>query len=187
MSLVDRDKLRRNYEGLVDKLRGDQSAGFVRPAVSTRLVRDVTVESRFAQYGRDFTFYGDEAADRGGHEQGPSPMRYFLSGIAFCQQGWYAKGSAVVAIELESLELEVRTYMDLRGEHGFEDVPANPQWLVFDVRVASSAPSERVLEVVDWGDSRCPLGVLVRSALPVYERVTHNGRTIRDTLPDGLG
>ena len=40
-------------------------------------------------------------------------MRYFLSGIAFCQQGWYAKGSAIVGCDLESLELDVRIFWKL--------------------------------------------------------------------------
>jgi hypothetical protein len=40
--------------------------------------------------------------------------------------------------------------------------------------------------MIDWGDARCPLGVLVRLAIPIYERVIHNGSTIRDTLPPGL-
>jgi uncharacterized OsmC-like protein len=185
-SLIDRPVLRHNYDDLATKLERDRAAGFVRPYVETRVVRDVTVESTFVQYDRPFTFVSDEAAHRGGHEQGPSPMRYFLSGIAFCQQGWYAKGSALVDCEVETLELDVRTYMDMRGEHGFADVPPNPQWLLFDVRVTSACPPERVLEMVDWGDARCPLGVLVRRAIPVYERVSLNGQLIRNTAPADL-
>jgi uncharacterized OsmC-like protein len=185
-SLIDRPVLRESYEELADRLRGDATGSIVRPYVNTRLVRDVTVESSFVQYDRPFTFTADEAHHRGGHEDGPSPMRYFLSGIAFCQQGWYAKGAALVGVELGSLELDVRTYMDMRGEHGFEGVPPNPQWLLFEIRATSDAPAEDVLAMIDWGDARCPLGVLARKAVPVYERVTLNGETIRDTTPDDL-
>jgi len=185
-TLIDRPVLRESYEELADRLRGDASGSIVRPYVRTRLVRDVTVESTFEQYDRPFTFVADEAQHRGGHEEGPSPMRYFLSGIAFCQQGWYAKGAALVGVELESLELDIRTYMDMRGEHGFEGVPPNPQWLLFDVRATTDGAPDQVLEMLDWGDTRCPLGVLVRKAVPVYERVTHNGTIIRDTRPPDL-
>lgn len=185
-TLIDRPVLRQSYEELAERLRVDGAGSFVRPYVETKVVRDVTVESSFIQYDRPFTFTSDEAHHRGGHEDGPSPMRYFLSGIAFCQQGWYAKGAALVDIELDSLELDVRTYMDMRGEHGFEGVPPNPQWLLFDIRVTGEVPPERVLEMIDWGDARCPLGVLVRRAVPVYERINLNGTTIRDTTPDDL-
>jgi uncharacterized OsmC-like protein len=186
MALVDRQKLRANYDGLVTTLREDPSAGFVHPSVTARLVADVTVESTFVQYERPFRFVSDEADHRAGGEQGPSPMRYFLSGLAFCLEGWYAKGSAVVECDLEDLQLEIRTFMDMRGEHGFPGVPPHPQWIVAEARVRSPAPSEAVLEMIDWGDARCPLVSLVRTAIPVYERVVHNGAVVRNTVPPGL-
>jgi uncharacterized OsmC-like protein len=186
MPLVDRDMLRTNYEQLVSTLSADEAAGIVRPSVTTRLLGDVTVESTFIQYDRPFRFLSDEAARRGGREEGPSPMRYFLSGVAFCLQGWYAKGSALEDCELEALELELRAYMDMRGEHAFADVPPHPQWIVAEARVTSPSPADRVLAMIDWGNARCPLGSLVRKAIPVYGRVVHNGAVIRDEVPAGL-
>jgi len=186
MTLVDREMLRTNYDELVAKLSADDAAGFVRPSVTTRLLGDVTVESTFVQYDRPFRFLSDEAAIRGGREEGPSPMRYFLSGIAFCLQGWYAKGSAFADVTLDALEVELRAFMDMRGEHAFADVPPHPQWLVAEVRVQSPSPSAQVLAMVEWGDARCPLGSLVRRAIPVYSRVVHNGATIRDEVPAGI-
>lgn len=183
MTLIDGAKLRANHEDVVGRLRGDPSYGLMRPQVTARLVRDVAVESSFVQYDRSFTFAGDEALDRGGHETGPSPMRYFLSGIAFCIAGWWAKGSALLDVELGSLELKLRTFLDMRGEHGFEDVPPNPQWLVIEAEVSSPADPERVLEVIDWGVRHCPLSVLVSRAIPVHHHVVLNGTVIRDTVP----
>lgn len=187
MALVDRDKLRANYDDLVVRLAADDATGIVRPSVTTRLVGDVTVESTFTQYDREFRFVSDEAVSRGGREAGPSPMRYFLSGLAFCLQGWYAKGSAAVDCELDGLELELRTWMDMRGEHAFADVPPHPQWIVAEVRVTSPAPAGRVLAMIDWGDARCPLASLVRRAIPVHQRVILNGSVIRDEVPADLG
>lgn len=186
MPLVDPEKLRANYEQLASTLATDDAKGIVRPSVTTRLLGDVTVESTFTQYDRPFRFLSDEAAIRGGREEGPSPMRYFLSGLAFCLQGWYSKGSALEDCELEGLELELRTYMDMRGEHAFPDVPPHPQWIVAEARVASPSPAERVLAMIDWGNARCPLGSLVRRAIPIYGRVVHNGAVIRDEVPAGL-
>lgn len=185
MGVVDRGKLRANYDGLVDRLGTDGQTGIVRPSVTTRLIEDVTVEAAFEQYGQHFQFIGDEAVSRGGKEKGPSPMRYFLAGIAFCMQGWWAKGSALVGCEVEALELDVHTYLDMRGEHALPDVPAHPQFLVLDVRVQSPDTAERVLEMIDWGNARCPLGTFARRAVPVYERVTHNDTIVRDTVPAG--
>lgn len=183
MALVDRAKLRSNHEQVVARLTSDDAFGLMRPQVTARLVRDVSVESRFVQYDRDFTFLGDEAADRGGHETGPSPMRYFLTGIGFCLLGWWAKGSAMLEVELASLEVTLRTFLDMRGEHGVGDVPPNPQYLVLDVTVSSEAPPERVLEVLDWGRTHCPLSVVIGKAIPVHERVVLDGTEIRNTVP----
>ena len=88
MSLVDHETLKANYESLVEKLANDPDAGLMRPYVSTRLIENVSVESTFEQYDKEYTFYGDEAKSRAGFERGPSPMRYFLNGVAFCLQGW---------------------------------------------------------------------------------------------------
>ena len=186
MPFIDRATLRQNHEQTIQHLAEDPAFGLMRPTVTARIDRDVSVVSTFEQYGRPFTFYSDEAASRGGQETGPSPMRYFLSGIAFCLLGWWAKGSAAVDIELTSLDVRIDTLLDMRGEHGFEDVPPNPQWLVLEITTTSEATADQVLAAIDWGDERCPLGVLVRSAIPVHERITHNGHVIRDTVPSHI-
>ena len=183
MSLIDREKLRTGHERLVARLEADPTFGLMRPTVHARLVRDVSVESVFVQYDRTFTFNGDEARERGGHETGPSPMRYFLSGIAFCLAGWYAKGSAVLDVPIDGLELDLRTLLDMRGEHGFEGHPPNPQYLIVEVAVTTVASPADVLEVLDWGGAHCPLSALVGAAIPVHERVVLNGELVRDTIP----
>src|SRR5688500_19396876 len=111
MALVDREKLRSNHEQVVARLTADEAFGLMRPQVTARLVRDVSVESNFVQYDRDFTFFSDEAKERGGFETGPSPMRYFLSGIGFCLLGWCAKGTALLEVEVKALEVSLRTFL----------------------------------------------------------------------------
>lgn len=183
LTLIDRERLRGNYEGLIQQLGDDPEQGFRRVGVDARIIHDVTVESTFEQYDRQWSLIGDEAVSRGGHEEGPSPLRYFMSSIAICHEGWWAKGSAVVGCDIEGLDVGVRTFLDMRGEHGFGDHPTHPQWLAFLIRVSSPSPSDAILKMIDWGDERCPLGVLVRMAIPIHERLIHNGSTIRDTIP----
>ena len=186
MGIVDHDKLKSNYLGVVEKLDSNHAAGLVHPYVSAEILEDVSVRSSFIQYDREFTFFGDEAFDRGGHERGPSPIRYFLSGIAFCMLGWYAKGAALVDCDVQAMRMNITTHLDLRGEHGFDDKPAHIQWLVFDVHVESPSSADTVLAMIDWGDVRCPLGAFSRRAVPVYTVVNHNGAVIRNTVPRGM-
>ncbi len=184
--LVDPAKLRLNLDETVSRLAADPQTGLVRPKVTVSLVEDVALEGRFVQYGKVFTFASDEAVERGGRGQAPSPMRYFLSGIAFCQGVWYAKGSAVAGCVLEGLEIDVETFLDMRGEHRVGEVPASPQWVFLEARVQSPSASDRVLAMVDEANARCPIFNLVRRAVPVYERIYHNGTLLRDTAPEWM-
>lgn len=184
--LVDSNKLRANIEETVERLSNDDEAGLVRPRVSTKLVSNVSAESRFIQYDKEFEFRCDEATERAGDGSAPSPLRYFLSGLAFCQQVWYAKASALVGVEILDLEIEVSTFMDMRGEHRMGDVPANPQWMVIDAEIDATADEDQVLEMVDEANSRCPVYALVSRAVPVYERIRLRGQLLRDTVPEGV-
>lgn len=186
MTRIDIDKLAANVVDTTSMLKSDPRAGHVRPNVKTRLLADVQAQSDFVQYGKEFSFRCDESDDRAGRGEAPSPLRYFLSGLAFCQQVWYAKCAALVGIGLDELEIDVRTYMDMRGEHLIDGVPPNPQWIVIEARVTSAGSSSHVLEMVDQANARCPVYNLVVKAVPVYERVVHNGSVVRDTIPQGL-
>ncbi len=180
---VDLEKLRGNVESTAELLVSDPSAGHVRPRVVTRLIENVHARSDFVQYDREFSFECDESDGRAGKGEAPSPLRYFLSGLAFCQQVWYAKGAALAGCEIENLVIEVSTYMDMRGEHLVGDVPPNPQWIVIEATVDSPGTHDQVLRMVDEANARCPVYNLVAKAIPVYERIHHGTVLIRDTVP----
>jgi uncharacterized OsmC-like protein len=184
MTRIDEALLRDRHEAVIAKLEADPTFGLMRPYVEASLVEDVSVESRFIQYDREFTFLSDEAAIRGGKETGPSPMRYFLSGIAFCSLGWWAKGAALQGVPLDSLSVTYRTFLDMRGEHGLDETSIAPQWLVAEVTTTGGADPAAVLSVIDWGLTYCPLASLVGRALPLHVKVTHDGAVIRDDIPE---
>jgi uncharacterized OsmC-like protein len=183
---VDLEKLRDNVESTTVLLRTDDTAGHVRPRVVTRLVENVNARSEFVQYDKHFAFECDESDGRAGTGSAPSPLRYFLSGLAFCQQVWYAKGAALAGCEIEDLEIDVVTYMDMRGEHLIDDIPPNPQWIVIEANVTTPGTDEQVLTLVDEANARCPVYNLVVKAVPIYERISRNGTLLRDTVPEGV-
>src|SRR5919106_5534040 len=143
LTLIDRERLRGNYQGLIERLRDKPEEGFRRVGVDARITQDVTVEVTFEQYDREWSLIGDEAVSRGGHEQGPSPLRYFMSGIAICQLGWWAKGAATLGCDVENFTVGVRTFLDMRGEHGFGDHPTYPQWFALHVDIAGWSTPEQ--------------------------------------------
>jgi hypothetical protein len=85
---------------------------------------------------------------------------------------------------LAALDIDVVTYMDMRGEHLIDGIPANPQWIVIEAAVTSPSPASVVLAMVDEANARCPVYNLVAKAVPIHERIMHNGTVIRDTVPD---
>lgn len=183
---VDLELLRENVETTAETLRRDAASGHVRPRVSTTLIENVHARSDFVQYDKEFSFECDESSGRAGTDAAPSPLRYFLSGLAFCMQVWYAKGAALAGCEIGDLRLDVLTYMDMRGEHLIDGVPPHPQWIVIEADVVSPSDPSAVLAMVDEANSRCPVYSLVSRAIPIYERIHHGDRMLRDTVPGGL-
>lgn len=169
-----------------ERLAREPGAARMRPWVSTRLEQDVRAVARFMQYDQPYEFRCDESPARAGLGSAPSPMRYLLSGLAFCLQVWCAKVAALHDAALHELQIDVRTLLDMRGEHLVDDVPAHPQWFVLDVRLRSPAPPDTVIAVVREAARRCPVTSLVRAAVPVHLLITHNGTTTYDDRPDDL-
>lgn len=183
MGIIDSELLKENLDGLADRLTGDPTSGFVTPRVSTTLLEDVRAVSRFTQYGKDFEFRCDESEGRGGRGEAPSPLRYLLTSLAFCQQVWYAKGAAIVGCEVAALEINVETFMDMRGEHLVNDIPTHPQWFLVTALVDSPSPPEHVEAMAEEANRRCPVYGLLSRAVPIYNRLIHNGVVLVDATP----
>jgi uncharacterized OsmC-like protein len=181
VGLVDIEAVREHFESSRRALEAEPAKAWLEPSVTSRLVHNVSMEVAFRQFGRDYRLGGVIAT--GPEAEAPSPLRYFLTSIALCVEGWWAKGSALLGSELTSVEVDASLGIDVRGEHGFAGVPRNPQWLGLEGRIAAEASPEEVLAVVDLGNDRCPLLALVQRAVPVHERIVLNGQIIRDSFP----
>lgn len=184
--IIDRPRLRASLEGIADRTRRDAASARMRPWVVATLDRDVTAVSRFEQYGTPYEFRSDESVERGGHDSAPSPMRYLLSSIAFCMVGWCAKTWAAADVAVRSLEAEVRTCLDLRGEHLVAGAPPHPQWFVVEVRIDDDADPQTAIALLRDAARRCPTTSLVARAVPLHLVLVQRGRTQLDTRPDDL-
>jgi uncharacterized OsmC-like protein len=182
--LVDTARLRENVTSMAEGLERSPSAGVATIRVRTELVGQVTARAMWSQYGRDFELVCDEAPGRGGSGHAPSPLRYFLAGLAFCLDLWYAKGAALTGCELESLEVDVEASLDFRPEFRLARVAGRSDSILVDVRVQSPLSSTDVLRAVDEGNVRCPLRGVVGATMVLRDRVTHNGHVIRETVAE---
>ena len=178
--LIDPERMRDSVEHTAERLAEFTRGGVIRPRVTTRIVHDVSAEATFEQYGRTFTFFSDEPSGRGGTASAPTSIRYFLTSIGFCLDVWLAKGAALVGCEVGSIALAIEARLDMRVEYDLEP-SGEPEYLVADLRVSSPSPPECVLAMADEAFRRCPLVHAIR--LPIYQRVTHDDRIIRDDVP----
>lgn len=184
---TDGKLLARAVNQMADRVQADPSSAGRIAAVTATLEENLRSQARFNQHGKDFAFQSDELTVLGGEATAPSPMRYFLSGIAFCELVWCAKTAGLAGCDLESLQVDVQAYLDVRGEHKVGDgVPPYPQWFVIRVTAASPCAPEAVLRMVDDAEERCPIVTLLKRAAPIYGRVVHNGAVIRDSVPAAI-
>lgn len=178
--IVDGAALRENVRSMAAGLKDSPTAGVGKVRVRTELLGQVTARASWTQYGREFELLCDEAPGRGGTGEAPSPLRYFVAGVAFCLELWYAKGAALAACELERLEVDLEASLDFRPEFRLERVDGRTDSILIDVRIQSPSSSELVLRAVDEGNDRCPLRAMVGAAILLHDRVQHNGRVIRE-------
>jgi len=178
------EHLRRVKEELVAASAADPAAARRRPWVRARPVEGLAVLSSFEQYGRSWELLADEAADRGGGESGPSPLRYLLSGAAACLIGWIRKVEAERGEEIRLREVELRTTLDMRGENRLAEVPVHPPWFVAEVRLGDRAAGAE--ELVREALARCPLTALLARAVPVLLLLVDERGTVRDDRDDAV-
>ena len=183
--LIDVPMLRDVVLRTAEKLRKNPTGGVIRPSVDSRLLHNVSAEASWEQSGSTFRVRSDEAPGRGGRGEHPTAIRYFLSGISFCLQVWYAKAAALADIALDEVELRVEIAIDMRVEYDLPPSPA-PEYLLVTARMRSSASAGEVRSVAEDAQARCPLVQLVGRAMPVFVRVFLNGESILDTLPPNL-
>lgn len=179
---IDRPKLAGNVRSVAERLARQPDGGIVRPSVSTQLVQDVAASSRFEQYDRQFEFRCDESVDRGGAGEQPSPLRYLLSGLAFCLQVWCAKAAALRDVRIDDLRVDVTTLMDMRGEHLVDDHPPHPQRfdVTIDIVTPAGVPDDVLLAITSDAMRRCPVSSLLSRAVPVRLAVLADGRPLDD-------
>ncbi|MDA4124490.1 MAG: OsmC family protein [Thaumarchaeota archaeon] len=112
--------------------------------VDLRRVDHLKMEAR----KRDFVFIVDEPAERGGTDQGPNPLAYFLAGAASCLMNQYSTAAIAKGISLDDLQMTARGHFDRRIGGAFDE-------MIYDVRVSSNAPRDAIVELAKEAQDMC--------------------------------
>jgi uncharacterized OsmC-like protein len=126
----------------------------------------------------------DEPTDLGGEDSAMNPVELLLVALGTCQEIVYSAYAAVLGIALDSVSVDVKGYLDLRGLLAMnEAVPAGYERIVFDTQIRSPADAKTIEQLVRVTESHCPLLDTLKRPIDVRGRVSLNGQPLEAALP----
>jgi len=147
--------------------------------ISVRLLKHDNFVSQASREGGNLVWYSDESRERGGQENGASPLSYFLSSIGFCQFAHYAEHSMVDGLAIESLQMKIDGKISLQRPRRFTEVN-------YEVGIVSSESDEAIKELARKAADDCYVTNTLKRSCKVTGTVIHNGNKIDEHLtPEG--
>lgn len=140
---------------LIDGVRQDAAKGKTNWRVTTTWQGQARSRSQVdgfeiggARVPRQFSFDIDEPRELGGSNQFANPQEHLIAALNACMIVGYAAQCAVRGITIESLAIETRGEIDLRGFLGIDPaVPAGYESLSYAVSIKGSGTREAFAEV----------------------------------------
>ena len=146
----------------------DEKFLFGSERVDLRRVDHLKVEAR----KRHFIFYVDEPADRGGTDQGPNPLAYFIAGAASCLINQFLTDAIYRGVTLEDVEMAARGHFDRRMGGAFTEI-------IYDLRVTSPSSKEDILSLAREAEEMCYAHqTLKKAGVKMVTNILLNGTSI---------
>ena len=129
---------------------------------------------------RDFpTFNIDEPPELGGKDSAPNPVELVLAALGTCQEIMYSAYASVMDIQLDSVEVDLKGYLDLKGLFGMDETtPPGFSRINFETRLKSPASEEQLLQLIDTVENHCPVLDMLNRPLSVSGTAFVNGNKI---------
>jgi uncharacterized OsmC-like protein len=120
---------------------------------------------------RGFTVPIDEPRELGGNDTAPNPVELLLAALGGCQEIVYRAFAALLGIEIDSIEVHAKGYIDLHGFLGLADVPAGFTNVSFTTRIVSPASAESIGQLAALVEKHCPVQDTLARPIPVSGKV----------------
>ena len=136
---------------LVDEIKKDAAKGFARFKVASSWKGQTRSEARVESYvingkeiPRRFSIVADEPPELLGQNSAPNPQELLMAAFNACVMVGYVATSAVMGINLESVEIETEGELDLRGFLGIdENVKPGYDSIKYTVRLKGDGSAEQ--------------------------------------------
>jgi uncharacterized OsmC-like protein len=140
----------------------DATEGFVRrKALTAHSDASMRTVVDTGEYG---TFVLDEPVRHGGGGSGPSPLQAVLGALCGCEAVTFKRTADEKGFAYDTLDFEGAFTIDVRGRKGDRTVRPHFQTVRVRAVVATDEPEERLREVVEETEARCPVLNLLRDA-----------------------
>ncbi|MBI3993308.1 MAG: OsmC family protein [Candidatus Lambdaproteobacteria bacterium] len=157
-------KLQGVIQTLVQQYSADAGSAQAEFRAQTQVVAGLETRSQ----SREFVNTIDEPEVLGGTNKGPNPVEVLLGSLGTCQEIVLVAYAAALGIELESVKIDVRGDIDLRGLFNVAEVPSGFNGIRFEAEIkARNATPQQLEQLKALGLAHCPVLDTLRRPIPV--------------------
>ena len=106
----------------------------------------------------------DEPPVVGGNDAGPDPLSYLLASLAGCENIIANMVAQEMNFDLQSLQFDVKGQLDPKGMRGQEGARVFFEKVWFKASVLTSESPERLAELKEITDARCPVLTMMKAS-----------------------
>ncbi|HEX9866324.1 MAG TPA: OsmC family protein [Acidimicrobiia bacterium] len=106
----------------------------------------------------------DEPVAHGGTGEGPSPLQTVLGALCGCESVTFHRTAAELGFSYQSITFAGEFTIDIRGRLGNRSVRPHFQTVRLEATVITEESEERLREVVEETEARCPVYNLISDA-----------------------
>lgn len=132
-----------------------------RKTVSVRNRGDMFALIDAGDYG---TFSTDEPVVHGGTGKAPSPLQAVLGALCGCESVTFNRTAAEFGFAYDGIDFEADFTIDVRGRMGVEGVVPHFKTVRFQATVTTDETEDRLRELVEETERRCPVYNLISDA-----------------------
>ena len=114
--------------------------------------------------GEHGTLVTDEPIAHGGTGEGPSPLQTVLGALCGCESVTFHRTAKEFDFDYDGITFEGEYTIDIRGRMGVRGVRQHFQTVRVQATVTTSESEDRLREVVEETEARCPVYNLIADA-----------------------
>ena len=164
----------------IQEIKQKPSSGQVVFRADTKLLDGVRCSAKVRDFEEIFV---DEPPSLGGNDSSMNPVELILAALGTCQEIMYAAYASVMDIKLNSVSVEVKGKLDLKGLFGMdENIPAGYSSISYVTNISSPEAEEKIEQLVQAVESHCPVQDTLSRPIPVTGKVLLNNNALNESL-----